>query len=109
MDNHSEAAIAAIEAYMETEGLEEEELYIDMQMDVDREDGKGYMIDYAVRPLEHDGRIFNPGFHYDGRQEAWEQYLDQIAEIYQRFTDAEIRSMHPDRVKDGIGGGNPTI
>ena len=45
-------------------------------------------------------------FKYDSLAEALENYLDQIPEIHQEFSDAEIKAADPEEYSSGELGEN---
>ena len=98
-----------IDTYRDTTELDEEELAVLMQMDYDDEEND-FTIDYTItNTRDKDPMTIATGFSYDNLAEAWEEYIDQIAEIDQTFRDAEILPARPEEYRGGKIGGNPVM
>lgn len=98
-----------INTYLETKEVEEDDLAVLMQMDYDDEEND-FRIDYTItNSRDEDPMTIATGFSYDNLAEAWENYLDQVAEIDQTFQDAEVRAASPEDYEGGKIGGNPVM
>lgn len=108
MRDHSDIITSTVDAYLERDGIEERKLGLMVQLDFDDEHNN-FRIDYTLTTHEEDPMEIDTGFVYDNLAEAWENYLDQIAEINQRYNEADIRVAHPEEYKGGKLGGNPVM
>jgi hypothetical protein len=96
-----------IDHYLDIEDIPEEELYIDMQLELDEENDE-YVLDYGVTAIEGGAdtdMVWT--FKYGEIGEAWENYLDQLPELYQNYPEAVIKTPRPESYEAPKGGGNP--
>ena len=107
--DHADIIIDTIEAYMETNRLSEEDLSIIFQMDFDDEENS-FRIDYVLTShTDKEAMTIHTGFGYDTLPEAWDNYLDQISEVYQNFQSGDVRGAPPEEYSGGKIGGNPVM
>jgi hypothetical protein len=99
---------STVGAYLEANDLQENDLAVILQLDFDDE-CNDFRIDYTITSHEERPMEIDTGFWYDSLAEAWENYLDQIAEINQEYSEADIRNAHPGNYKGGKIGGNPVM
>lgn len=105
----AESIKSTVEAYMSTTGIDEDELYIDMQLEFDSE-GNQFTIEYGLTSAVSDESMdIGTSFKYDTLAEAWENYLDQLPEVHEEFSDAEIKAADPEEYSAGKIGGNPVM
>jgi hypothetical protein len=96
-----------IEEFMDIENIAEEDLYIDLQLELDEEDDQ-YFIDYGVKEAYNgDSEVIGRKFTYENLKDAWANYIDQLPELHQSFPEATIKSPHPETYESAKGGGNP--
>lgn len=105
---HSDIITSTIDAYLGTEDIDENELNIIVQLDFDDESNV-FSIDYALTSQKEDPMEIDTGFSYNNLAVAWENYLDEISELHQRYEHAEIKCAHPEEYKGGKIGGNPVM
>jgi hypothetical protein len=105
---HSDVITSTIDAYLGTEDIEETELNIIVQLDFDDESNV-FSIDYALCSQKEETMEIDTGFSYNNLAVAWENYLDEITELHQRYEEAEIKNAHPEQYKGGKIGGNPVM
>jgi len=106
---HAEHIMSTIDAYLETNDLEEEELSVLMQLDFNDEYNT-YRIDYTLTSHDDEAAMtIDTGFGYDSLPEAWENYLDQVGEVNQNYPSSDIKNPHPEVYKGGKIGGNPVM
>lgn len=108
MKDHTNKIISTIDAYLEIDGVEENDLGLLIQLDFD-DDQNQFTVDYTLTTTKDDPMEIDTGFIYENLPEAWENYLDQITEIHQKYNEAEIRNAHPEAYKGGKLGGNPVM
>ena len=104
----AESIISTIDAYLSTTELDEEELYIDMQLEFDDQNNT-FQIEYGLTGISEDVMNITTSFKYDSLAQAWENYLDQLPEIDTRFSKAEIKAADPTEYFAGKLGGNPVM
>jgi len=86
MKSH-ERAKKVIDSYLEAENLQENQLYVSIQLDKKGE--KGFSIGYCIKGLEEPKMEFiAPEFRFEDEKEAWKEYLDHLPEIYQEYPEA---------------------
>ncbi len=80
-----------------------------MRRDYDDEE-KDFTIDYTItNSRDEDPMTISTGFNYGHLPEAWEEYIDQVAEIDHTFRDPDIRAARPKEYSGGKIGGNPVM
>ena len=104
----ADTIIDTIEAYLSTTDLEEDELYIDMQLEFD-DQNNSFQVEYGLTGISVNAMNVTTSFDYDSLAEAWENYLDQLPEVSRRFSEAEIKAADPKEYFAGKGGGNPVM
>ena len=86
MKSH-ERAKKVIDSYLEAENLQENQLYVSIQLDKKGE--KGFSIGYCIKGLEEPNVEFiAPEFGFEDEKEAWKEYLNHLPEIYQEYPEA---------------------
>lgn len=105
-DSHN--IIQTVEAYLEITGIDESDLYIDMQLGFETETND-FTIEYGLTSVSEDVMDIDTSFDYETLPEAWENYLDQLPEITRRFKDAVFKAPDPEEYKAGKIGGNPVM
>jgi hypothetical protein len=86
MKSH-ERAKKVIDSYLEAENLQENQLYVSIQLD--KKGDKGFSIGYYIKGLEEPNMEFiAPEFRFEDEKEAWKEYLTHLPEIYQGCPEA---------------------
>jgi len=99
--------INAIYKFQDSRQIENENLYIDMQIDFSLKE-ESYFVEYGVTDLNSRSCTgLNPKIYYNSMEEAWENYTKQLEEITEEFTEAQKLAAEPEEYQATAGGGNP--
>lgn len=99
---------STVDAYLETNNLDEENLAVIIQLDFDDLEND-YTVDYTLTSQREDPMEINTSFRYDNLAQAWENFIDQITEVSQKYKDSNISHPHPEEYNGGKIGGNPAM
>ena len=95
--------------FMKSEELEEEDLYLDLQLEFDR-DNEEYEIRYGIKEsLNPKSRGIDETLAYQSIEEAWRQYKNKIKKLNEEFPAATILAADPEKYNSSQRGGNPAI
>lgn len=99
---------STVDAYLETNDMKEGDLALIIQLDFDDSENE-YTVDYTLTSEEKYPMEINTGFRYGNLAQAWENFIDQITEVNQKYRESNISHPHPEEYKGGKIGGNPAM
>lgn len=97
-----------VDTYLATENVAEESLHIGVQLEKNEENDQ-YELKYFLKEKNAEGPAMSWPFIYDDIGVAWEEMLEQYAEIDQNYPEAEVSRPHPEVYEAAKGGGNPAV